>query len=153
MKKTMKIMAMVLFVIGMTALTSCSKGKDKLIIGKWEISSISISGGGYNMDLTMEEFYELLGADAEDAEPIVLEFRNDGKVYMVDTEDDVEEGLPYSIDGDKLTVQVTDEEGNEEYETMIIKELTEKALTLERTGMVEELDDDMTVALHFKKVK
>lgn len=153
MKKTMKIMAMVLFVIGMTALTSCSKGKDKLIIGKWEISSISISRGGYNMDLTMEEFYELLGADAEDAEPIVLEFRNDGKVYMVDTEDDVEEGLPYSIDGDKLTVQVTDEEGNEEYETMIIKELTEKVLTLERTGMVEELDDDMTVALHFKKVK
>ena len=153
MKKTMKIMAMVLFVIGMTALTSCSKGKDKLIIGKWEISSISISGGSYNMDLTMEEFYELLGADAEDAEPIVLEFRNDGKVYMVDMDDDVEEGLPYSIDGDKLTVQVTDEEGNEEYETMIIKELTEKALTLERTGMVEELDDDMTVALHFKKVK
>ena len=149
----MKIMAMVLFVIGMTALTSCSKGKDKLIIGKWEISSISISGGGYNMDLTMEEFYELLGADAEDAEPIVLEFRNDGKVYMVDMDADVEEGLPYSIDGDKLTVQVTDEEGNEEYETMIIKELTEKALTLERTGMVEELDDDMTVALHFKKVK
>ena len=153
MKKTMKIMAMVLFVIGMTALTSCSKGKDKLIIGKWEISSISISGGSYNMDLTMEEFYELLGADAEDAEPIVLEFRNDGKVYMVDMDDDVEEGLPYSIDGDKLTVQVTDEEGNEEYETMIIKELTEKAMTLERTGMVEELDDDMTVALHFKKVK
>ncbi len=153
MKKTMKIMAMVLFVIGMTALTSCSKGKDKLIIGKWEISSISISGGGYNMDLTMEEFYELLGADAEDAEPIVLEFRNDGKVYMVNMDADVEEGLPYSIDGDKLTVQVTDEEGNEEYETMIIKELTEKALTLERTGMVEELDDDMTVALHFKKVK
>ncbi len=149
----MKIMAMVLFVIGMTALTSCSKGKDKLIIGKWEISSISISGGGYNMDLTMEEFYELLGADAEDAEPIVLEFRNDGKVYMVNMDADVEEGLPYSIDGDKLTVQVTDEEGNEEYETMIIKELTEKALTLERTGMVEELDDDMTVALHFKKVK
>ena len=149
MKKTMKIMAMVLFVIGMTALTSCSKGKDKLIIGKWEISSISISGGGYNMDLTMEEFYELLGADAEDAEPIVLEFRNDGKVYMVNMDADVEEGLPYSIDGDKLTVQVTDEEGNEEYETMIIKELTEKALTLERTGMVEELDDDMTVALHF----
>lgn len=144
---------MVLFVIGMTALTSCSKGKDKLIIGKWEISSISISGGGYNMDLTMEEFYELLGADAEDAEPIVLEFRNDGKVYMVNMDADVEEGLPYSIDGDKLTVQVTDEEGNEEYETMIIKELTEKALTLERTGMVEELDDDMTVALHFKKVK
>lgn len=153
MKKAMKIMAMVLFVIGMTALTSCSKGKDKLIIGKWEISSISISGGGYNMDLTMEEFYELLGADAEDAEPIVLEFRNDGKVYMVNMDADVEEGLPYSIDGDKLTVQVTDEEGNEEYETMIIKELTEKALTLERTGMVEELDDDMTVALHFKKVK
>lgn len=149
----MKIMAMVLFVIGMTALTSCSKGKDKLIIGKWEISSISISGGGYNMDLTMEEFYELLGADAEDAEPIVLEFRNDGKVYMVNMDADVEEGLPYSIDGDKLTVQVTDEEGNEEYETMIIKELTEKAMTLERTGMVEELDDDMTVALHFKKVK
>lgn len=149
----MKIMAMVLFVIGMTALTSCSKGKDKLIIGKWEISSISISGGGYNMDLTMEEFYELLGADAEDAEPIVLEFRNDGKVYMVNMDADVEEGLPYSIDGDKLTVQVTDEEGNEEYETMIIKELTEKVLTLERTGMVEELDDDMTVALHFKKVK
>jgi hypothetical protein len=149
----MKIMAIVLFVIGMTALTSCSKGKDKLIIGKWEISSISISGGGYNMDLTMEEFYELLGADAEDAEPIVLEFRNDGKVYMVNMDADVEEGLPYSIDGDKLTVQVTDEEGNEEYETMIIKELTEKALTLERTGMVEELDDDMTVALHFKKVK
>lgn len=153
MKKAMKIMAMVLFVIGMTALTSCSKGKDKLIIGKWEISSISISGGGYNMDLTMEEFYELLGADAEDAEPIVLEFRNDGKMYMVNMDADVEEGLPYSIDGDKLTVQVTDEEGNEEYETMIIKELTEKALTLERTGMVEELDDDMTVALHFKKVK
>jgi hypothetical protein len=153
MKKAMKIMAMVLFVIGMTALTSCSKGKDKLIIGKWEISSISISRGGYNMDLTMEEFYELLGADAEDAEPIVLEFRNDGKVYMVNMDADVEEGLPYSIDGDKLTVQVTDEEGNEEYETMIIKELTEKVLTLERTGMVEELDDDMTVALHFKKVK
>lgn len=143
----MKIMAMVLFVVGMTALTSCSKGKEKLIVGKWELKSFTISGGGYDMEMTMEEFYELMGADTEDMESIVLEFKNDGYVYMDDYRS------PYSIEGDRLIVEVPyDEDGEVEYETMIIKELTEKAMTLEPADNIEEFGEDIKMAIHFKKV-
>lgn len=138
---------MVLFVIGMTALTSCSKGKEKLIIGKWELTSFSISGGGYDMEMTMQEFYELIGGDTEDMESLVLEFKNDGYVYMDDYRS------PYSVEGDRLIVEVTDDEDGEvEYETMIIKELTEKAMTLEPADNIEDLGEDIKMAIHFKKV-
>ena len=147
MKKTMRIMAMVLFVIGMTTLASCTKSKEKLILGKWELTSFSISGAGYNMEMSVEDFYELMGADEEEMEDIVFEFKSDGYVYMNG------ERAPYSINGDQLIVEGSMYDDEEvEYETMTITELTEKALTLEKTEYVDELDGKMTIAMHFKKV-
>ena len=143
----MKIMAMVLCVLGMTALASCSKSKDKLILGKWELKSFSISGGGYNMEMAVEDFFELMGADDEEMEDIVFEFKSDGYVYMNG------DRAPYSISGDQLIVEGSIYDDEEvEYERMTITELTEKALTLEQTEYVEELEGNMTIAMHFKKV-
>ena len=147
MKKAMKILTLVLFVMGMTALTSCSKGNDKLILGKWQLYSFTMSGNGYDLQMTMEEFYELMGGSAEDVEDIIIEFKSDGYVYMD------EDRSPYSISGDKLMVEeVDDETGEVEYETMTITELTEKALTLENSGYIEELGSDLKLAIHFKKL-
>ena len=95
----------------------------------------------------MEEFYELMGGSAEDVEDIIIEFKSDGYVYMD------EDRSPYSISGDKLMVEeVDDETGEVEYETMTITELTEKALTLENSGYIEELGSDLKLAIHFKKL-
>lgn len=147
MKKTMKIMAMVLFVFGMTALTSCSKSKDKLILGKWELQSLSVSSEGFNMEMTVEDFYAMMGVNEDEIEDVIFEFRSDGYVYMDG------EGAPYSIEGDKLIIEDVDEsEQMVEYETMIISELTDKALTLEQTEYNEDLGGNMTVAMHFKRV-
>lgn len=148
MKKAMKIMAMVLFAIGMTALTSCSKDKDKLIVGKWELKSFSVHGGEYDMEMSIDEFMEMMGAEEDEMIDIVFEFKSDGRVYID------EQSASYSINGDQLIIEgIDNEDGEVMNETLTIKELTEKALTLERTEYDEEIGSDMTVGMHFKRVK
>lgn len=142
----MKIMAMVLFVLGMTALSSCSKSKDKLIVGEWKLNSFTVITNEGSYDLDVDLLWEMIGVEEEEQEDIVFKF-TDGKVYMND-----EGGLSYTVNGDQLTIEVN-EGASQQYEVMTISELTEKAMTLEKTKIDEETQVAMTVALHFKKVK
>lgn len=134
MKKTLKVMAMVLFVFSLATLTSCTKSSEKLILGKWQLDRIAASYGGETYEFTMAEFAEMFG---EDEVPLAtLEFKDDGYVYSPDGDK-----ASYSIDGEKLTIT---EDG--ESTTMNIVELTKTDLALS----AEEDGVDMT--LYFKKV-
>ena len=126
-------MAVVLFVAGMTSLTSCSK-KDKLIVGKWQLEAVSAIYGEESIQLTMDQIAALTG---EDVEEVFLEFKEDGRVYF--------EGgsATYKVEDDKLKIN----DGDATY-TMTIMELTSKALTLE----VSDMEDGGTFSIYFKKV-
>ena len=140
-------MAMVLFVVGMTAFTSCTKSKEKLILGNWKLEKVSATYAGQTFQMSVAELVKMLsgyGVD-EDIEDIILEFKNDGYVYFQG------EGAQYTIDGDKLTL--LDEEESLE---ATITELTRTEMTLEGTEVyVDEetgITMEMTFDLYFKKV-
>ena len=148
MKKALKIMAMVLFVVGMTALTSCTKSKEKMILGKWELEKVSASMGGYTFQITANELISMLEAyegEFEDVDEVILEFKNDGYVYFQG------DGARYVLEGDKLTLEA----GEDTLEATII-ELTDSSLTLE--GTESEFDEEtgmtmkITFNLYFKRV-
>lgn len=133
-------MAMVLFVIGMTALSSCTKSKENLILGKWKLESVSATYGGQTYEMSVSQLVDMYSAfGASDVENLYIEFKDDGKVYG--------EGgsASYTIDGDKLTIM---DEG--EVFVVTITELTSSALTLEETEVDDEVGE-MTMSLHFKK--
>ena len=126
MKKTMKIMALVLFVIGMTAMTSCSKSKDKLIVGKWKLETITASYQGISQEIDPSLWYD---------EDVYMEFTSDGKVISDG------ETASYSIEDDVLIM-------TDDYETIrvTIVELTKSTLVL------AEEEDGVSMELHFSKV-
>ena len=102
MKKTMKIMAMVLFVVGMTAFTSCTKSNEKMILGKWKLETMSYTYLGQTIEMTMSQIAEMLGG--EEMDEIIIEFKNDGYSYVED------QATRYSVDDNTLTFY--EEEGS-----------------------------------------
>lgn len=118
-------MAMVLFVVSMTALTSCTKSKEKLILGKWKLETITMNYGGQSVSLTTEAFAEMF--DDEELKDVIVEFRDNGYAYFNG------QGVPYTIDGDYITVT---EEGQSMQ--MTIAELTSSKLLLEASVPMEE---------------
>lgn len=122
----MKTMALVLFVIGMTTMTSCSKSKEKLIVGKWKLESITASYAGATVEINPSDWYD---------EDVYMEFTSDGKVYMEGGE------ASYTIEDDVLII-------NDGYETVriTIVELTKSTLDL------EEEDEGVSMVMHFTKV-
>lgn len=135
MKKAMRIMTMVLFVVGMTALTSCSKSNEKQIIGKWQLTTIAATYEGQTFEIDVEDLVAMFGGEY-DVEEVILEFKSDGKVYVEG------EGIPYSINGDVLTI-VDEEEGSVDLK---ILELTNSSMVLEGE------EGGMLMTLTFKKV-
>ena len=140
---------MVLFVVGMTALTSCTKNKEKQILGKWKLEKVSVTLGGYTIQMTTAQLAEMLGEYGEgfeDVDEVVIEFKKDGNVYYQ------EESAKYVIDGEKLTLS---DSNGESLEATII-ELTKTEMTLE--GKEVEVDEEtgitteMIFNLYFKKV-
>ena len=143
MKNVMKIMAVVLFVASLTALPSCNKSKEKAILGKWRIESISVSYGGQSFQMTIEELAAMFGDFApEDDVDIVLDFKDDGYVYYQD------KGVRYTIVGDKLTIAVEEDEMIEG----TITELTSKKMTLEGTEVDDETGMKVTFGVYFRRV-
>ena len=133
MKKTMKVLAMVLFVVGMTALTSCSKDNSELILGKWKMTKITGSVEGVTYTISIDEFLEAYGV--EDAEDFIIEFKSDGMVYAGD------EVSPYSINRNTLTVT----EGDDVVD-MTIKKLTSSKLILSFS------EEDVDMSMEFQKL-
>ena len=138
MKKALKVMAMLLFVVSMTALTSCKKEKDKLIIGKWECVTATYTDEGVTQTIPY-----LTG--------MVWEFKANGTVVAEIPGDysdveEVEDNATYVVSGDALTIKSIDSDGDIDTETYIIKELTKSKLVL------EERDEDELLVLDFKKI-
>ncbi len=137
MKKTLKAMAMLLFVVSMTTLTSCKKENTKLIIGRWECVTAS-----YTDDGITESIPALKG--------MVWEFKADGKVVAdvsIDLPDIdiIEADATYAVSGDVLTIKSVESDGDIDTEKYLIKELTKSKL------VIEERDDDEVLVLEFKK--
>ena len=122
---------MLLFVVSMTALTSCSKSSEKLIVGKWECVAASYTENGET-----QSFTELNG--------MIWEFKSNGTV--VGLTDDEESSANYAIVDDQLTITYTDEDGDAGAEIYTIKELTKSKLVL------EEAIGGTSVTIEFKKV-
>ena len=130
-------MAMLLFVVSMTTLTSCKKENTKLIVGRWECVTAS-----YTDDGITESIPALKG--------MVWEFKADGKVVAdvsIDLPDIdiIEADATYVVSGDVLTIKSVENDGDIDTEKYLIKELTKSKL------MLEERDDDEVLVLEFKK--
>ncbi len=140
MKKTLKVMAMLLFVVSMTALTSCNKEAEKLIVGKWECTTATYTDEGSTYSVP-----ELIG--------MIWEFKANGDLIgtILDVEDDyddVSETASYVILGNILTITSTDLDGDVDSESYIIKELTKSKLVLED----DDYEWDENAVLEFKKI-
>ena len=137
MKKALKAMAMLLFVFSMTALTSCNKEAENLIVGKWECTTATYTDEGSTYSVP-----ELIG--------MIWEFKANGDLIgtLLDVEDDdYTAEASYVILGNILTITSTDLDGDIDTESYVIKELTKSKLVLEET---DEWDE--TAVLEFKKI-
>ena len=131
-------MALLLFVVSMTTLTSCNKEAEKLIVGKWECTSAVHTE--YSVSHTMPW---LIG--------MVWEFKTNGD--FIGTIDDLDEqygditvSASYVILGDVLTITYVDEDGDFDSESYIIKELTKTKL------VIKDSDWDDEAVVEFKKI-
>ena len=136
MKKTLKVMAMLLFMVSMTALTSCNKQAENLIVGKWECTTATYIEEGVSYPVP-----ELTG--------MVWEFKANGDLIATASLDGVENTatVTYVILGDVLTVTSVELDGEIDTEAYDIKELTKSKLVLEQTD-----DWDETLVIEFKKI-
>ena len=133
----MNVMAMLLFVISMTALTSCKKENQNLIIGKWECVTASFTEEG--------ETYPVPGVIG-----LVWEFKANGTVIAT-LPDDLDDGdtASYVVLDNQLTITSTDEYGDVNTKTYTIKELTKTKLMLE---MFEGSSGNDLLSVEFKKI-
>ena len=130
-------MAMLLFVFSMTALTSCNKEAENLIVGKWECTTATYTDEGSTYSVP-----ELIG--------MIWEFKANGDLIgtLLDVEDDdYTAEASYVILGNILTITSTDLDGDVDTESYVIKELTKSKLVLEETDEWNE-----TAVLEFKKI-
>lgn len=135
-------MAMVLFVVGMTALTSCSKSNEERILGKWELESISLNVNGMTMQMTPTQLAQLMGISLEEElGKIILEFKSDGYLYYQD------EKVEYTVNDDQLTIKMDDGEPL----VATITELTNKELVFEAEDLNSESGIASSFALYFKR--
>ncbi len=141
MKKAMKIMAMVLFVVGMATLPSCTKSNADLILGKWKLDKATASFGGQTFTMSVSDLAAMMGSEI-DVDELVVEFKNDGKVYS----EGETEPARYTIDGDKLSIITPEETIN-----MIITKLNRTDLVLDMIIEEEEMEG-MKGQIFFKRV-
>ena len=133
---------MVLFVFGMTALTSCTKDNSDLILGKWKFDKATVSFGGETIQMTAADLAAMMDLNGMSDDELIFEFKSDGKVYAGG-----ESGpANYTVDGNKLKVISPDTTFE-----MIITKLTNTTLIVE-----PQFDDSMPegakTEIQFKRV-
>ena len=111
---------MLLFVVSMTALTSCKKENKNLILGKWECVTASFTEDGETNPV-----HGVIG--------MVWEFKSNGTVIATLPEDDEGGTASYVVLDNQLTITSTDEYGDVDMQTYTIKELTKTKLMLEKS--------------------
>jgi len=137
MKKAFKILTLFVAIASMACVTSCTKDKEDLIVGKWKFykADVSITLDDPEMQAIMDQYLavevEELNAEMQNDQ---LEFRGDHTCVNIDEDGESEPGT-WSINGDQLTV---------DGELITIKSLTKKSLVLEMVEAYEDEEDEMT---------
>ena len=126
---------MLLFVFSMTALTSCNKKAEHLIVGKWECINIT----DYD---DIDTFASVIG--------MTWEFKADGTLIAslpVDFDDDYfyVPTATYAILGNVLTITTVEDDGDVDSEAFYIKELNNTKLLL------QERDNDDLILIEFNR--
>lgn len=136
MKKVFRILTLFVAIASMTAITSCSKDKASLIVGKWqyEKGTISLSID----DPEMQEYFNQFLAEEENElneamKDAIIEFKADNTYISYFKDEPTGEPGQYSIDGDKLTM---------DGEVINIKSLTRSKLIWEVVETFTEEEDD-----------
>ena len=111
---------MLLFVVSMTALTSCKKTSTETIVGKWECTAASSTEDGVTQSITY-----LNG--------MIWEFNTDGTVTSSLNADTFNGTATYVKANNLLTITYTDDDEIEN-NMYTIKELTSSKLLLEKTN-------------------
>ena len=135
MKKTRSTALMMLFfVLLLSAITSCNKNKEELILGKWECVAASFTDDG--------ETYPVA-----DAIGLIWDFKANGTVVAshINQVDD-SDTASYSLLDDVLTITFTNEFGNSDVNSYTIKELNKNKLLLESRNEKEVL------TIEFKRI-
>ena len=125
-------MAILLFVVSMTALTSCKKTSKELIVGKWECTAASFTEDGVTQPVSY-------------LNNMIWEFTANGTVISSLNEDTNNGTATYAVVDSELTITYTDED-EIEIEKYTIKELTNSKLLLEKSI------DNRIITYEFKKV-
>lgn len=137
----MKVLTMVLFVVGMTTLSSCTKSNSDLILGKWMLYKATATYAGQSIVLSMSDIAAIMGSEISEDE-FIVEFKSDGLVY--------ESGEPgparYTIDGDRLSIITPEETFN-----LDIVKLTSSELVVDMVFDEEEMSE-VKGQLYFKRV-
>ena len=133
----MNMMAMLFFLFSMTALTSCKKDNQNLIIGKWECVTASFTEDGETNSVP-----GVIG--------LVWEFKTNGTVFAT-LPADLDDGdtASYVVLDNQLTITSKDEYGDVNTKTYTIKELTTTKLMLE---LHEGSSGNDLLSLEFKKI-
>lgn len=149
MKKPFRILTLFVAVASMAFVTSCKKDNADLILGKWTFDSVTVTATNADAQAEIDAYLPLVEAIYKN---LVLEFKSDntlivtgGDLFDADDDDAV---VTYSIDGNKLTITTTYDDGYVETSTVDIKTLTSSKLSLEMTE--DEEDYSITETLNFK---
>ncbi len=125
--KSIKTLAAIAFAALTLSLTGCSKDPEDLIIGSWEVTSMTVSLSSSNApDQPWNETWT-----PENGESTVLTFKKDNTVTIVNTENgrtETENGT-YDVDDNTLTMTITEEEGPTT-QTFTISKIDKKNMTL-----------------------
>lgn len=125
--KTVKTLVAVAFAALTLSLVGCSKDPEDLIIGSWEITSMTYSlSSSAAPDQPWTETYT-----PEEGESDVMTFRKDDTFTVVSTADGETNTMngTYDVDDDKLTITYKDDEISFS-ETYTISNIDKKAMTL-----------------------
>lgn len=133
---------MVLFVVGMTTLTSCTKDNSDLIIGKWKFDKATVSFGGETMQMTAADMLAMMNYNGLSEDDFIIEFKSDGKVYASDEP----EPAHYTVDGNKLKVIAPDT-----IFEMIITKLTNTTLIVE-PQFDDQMPEGAKAEIRFKRI-
>ena len=132
-------MAMVLFVVGLASMTSCTKNNEKLIVGKWKMETVALSSEGISAEISVAQLLKMAELMDEDVIDPIVEFTEDGYVYVEG------EGARYTIDKDYLTLSY-----DGECVRLGIEGLSSKSMTLSYKGMEEGIS--YTITMNLKKM-
>ena len=147
MKKAFGIITMFVAIASMAFITSCTKDKEDLIVGKWkfEKANMTVTADDPEIQALIDQYlvFEIQELN-EEMKSTQVEFKADGTYVATDEEGSNDSGT-WEIKGDFITF---------DGETWTINTLTKSTLILESSEIYDDEDiaGTWTMTLEFKKM-